>query len=80
MFTIKAPNEEYARNLCGVQFIKGIATTEDKNAAAWFSGRPGFEVTSDESPAEVFVCSVCQKEYKTEKGLADHMAEKHPET
>lgn len=31
----------------------------------------------EETP-QVFRCEICGKEYKTERGLADHMAEKHP--
>ena len=32
-----------------------------------------------ESETNTFPCPYCPKEYKTEEGLAKHMAEKHPE-
>lgn len=45
-YTIKAPSEAYSRKVCGVQFIDGVAQTEDEWAAQWFSGRSGFLVES----------------------------------
>lgn len=34
-------------------------------------------ITFNES--EIFVCEYCGKEYKTEKGLLDHIAKEHPQ-
>lgn len=31
-----------------------------------------------ETPPQLFRCELCGKEYKTEKGLADHMKREHP--
>lgn len=44
MYKIIAPNEEYSRNIFGIQFVKGLAKTENEVAAGWFSGREGFNV------------------------------------
>lgn len=32
-----------------------------------------------EQKSEKHVCPVCGKEYKTEEGLLNHMADKHPD-
>ena len=45
-YTIKAPSEDYNRTVAGIQFINGVAKTEDDWTAQWFSGREGFNVES----------------------------------
>lgn len=72
MAKIYAPNQEYAGISAGVPFVNGIGETEDPLRLAWFKTH-GYEV--EEAPA--FVCPHCGKEYKTEKGLQDHVAKEH---
>lgn len=36
-----------------------------------------FEPAAEQEP-EKFRCACCGREYKTEKGLAEHMAKEHP--
>ncbi|MFV0517245.1 MAG: hypothetical protein ACK5MV_07605 [Aminipila sp.] len=47
MFKITAPNEEYTREIAGVHFVEGTATTNNEVVARWLEGR-GFTVDADE--------------------------------
>lgn len=49
-----------------------ISPGPDPDAAARLSA------TSPSEPPQLFRCELCGKEYKTEKGLADHMKREHP--
>lgn len=40
--------------------------------------RPAASESEPDKQKEMFACTVCGKEYKTERGLADHMAREHP--
>ena len=75
MAVVKAPNQQYTGTSAGVAFVNGIGQTEKTELLAWFREH-GYQV--EEEPA-AFVCPQCGKEYKTEKGLADHLAREHPE-
>lgn len=46
-YRITAPNKAYNRRIAGVQFIDGVAETDNEWAAQWFSGREGFTVTGE---------------------------------
>ncbi len=35
-YTIKAPSEDYNRTVAGIQFVNGVAKTEDDWTAQWF--------------------------------------------
>ncbi len=72
MAKIKAPNTQYTGISAGVPFVSGVGETDNPYLIEWFRSH-GYEV---EAP-EVYACPVCGKEYKTEKGLADHMAKEH---
>lgn len=43
-YKIFAPNADYKREVMGLQFVNGVAETDNDWAAAWFSGRNGFQV------------------------------------
>ena len=47
MYTIKTPNEKYSRKISGVQFVNGVAVTDNAWLASWFSGRKGFTVQAE---------------------------------
>ncbi len=51
MFKIKAPIENYTREIAGVYFINGEAETENETMARWLEGR-GFEVEVKEEKAD----------------------------
>lgn len=72
MAKIYAPNKEYTGISAGVPFVTGVGETDDPRLLEWFRTH-GYEV---EAP-EVFTCPHCGKEYKTEKGLAEHIAKEH---
>lgn len=48
MYVIHAKSKSYDRKVGGVQFVDGVARTENDWLAGWFSGRTGFIVTNDE--------------------------------
>ena len=73
-YTVKAP-EPFTGFGWGLSFVEGEAHTEDGYLARKLAGK-GYAVT-EEAAAE-FICPVCQKFYKSEKGLKDHMAKEHP--
>ncbi len=72
MAKIYAPNKEYTGISAGVPFVNGVGETEKPHLVEWFKVH-GYEVEDD----SVFRCPHCGKEYKTEKGLADHIAKEH---
>ena len=72
MAKIYAPNKEYTGISASVPFMNGVGETDKPELLEWFKAR-GYEV--EEAPA--FVCPYCGKEYKTEKGLAEHIAKEH---
>ena len=74
MAKIYAPNKEYTGISAGVAFTDGVGETDKTHLIEWFKAH-GYEV--EEAPA--FVCPYCGKEYKTEKGLAEHIAKEHPD-
>lgn len=71
MAKIYAPNKAYTGVSAGVPFINGVGETEEPRILDWFRDH-GYKV---EDP--VFICPHCGKEYKTEKGLAEHIAKEH---
>lgn len=44
MYRITAPSEKYERSIGGVHFVSGVAVTDNRWLAQWFSGRAGFSV------------------------------------
>lgn len=74
-YTVKAP-ETFTGSGWGLAFVEGEAHTEDEYLARKLAGK-GYAVT-EEAAAE-FICPVCQKSYKSEKGLKDHLAKEHPD-
>ena len=48
MYVIHAKSKSYGRKVGGVQFVDGVARTENVWLASWFSGKDGFRVTNDE--------------------------------
>ncbi len=75
MAKIKAPNEQYTGISAGVPFVCGVGETDKPELLDWFKEH-GYAV--EEAPA-AFICPHCGKEYKTEKGLAEHIAKEHPD-
>ena len=51
MYVIHAKSKSYGRKVGDVQFVDGIARTENAWLASWFGGRDGFHVTNDEPKA-----------------------------
>lgn len=51
MYVIHAKSKSYGRKVGGVQFVDGVARTENVWLASWFSGKDGFRVTNDEPEA-----------------------------
>lgn len=49
LYKITAPNLSYNRKIGGVQFVNGVAQTENDWLASWFSGRAGFAVTTEQT-------------------------------
>lgn len=41
-------------------------------------GRTFAQPSALETPAQRYLCDVCGKEYKTERGLAEHLKKEHP--
>lgn len=74
-YTVKAP-EAVTGSGWGLSFMEGVAHTEDEYLARKLA-RKGYTVTED-GAAHGLACPVCQKPYKSEKGLADHLAREHP--
>lgn len=73
MAKIYAPNKQYTGISAGVPFVNGAGETDDPHLIDWFKAH-GYEVEGDAA----FVCPHCGKGYKTEKGLAEHIAKEHP--
>lgn len=44
--------ETYEREIAGIKFDKGVAITDDKWLAEWFSGRDGFTVTTEKTASK----------------------------
>lgn len=74
-FTIKAP-VTFTGSGWGLAFVEGVAQTDDAYLAHKLRQK-GYTVT--EAAAAAYICPVCQKLYKSEKGLKDHMAKEHPD-
>lgn len=74
-FTIKAP-VTFTGTGWGLAFVEGVAHTDDESLARKLKQK-GYTVT--EAAAAEYICPVCQKAYKSEKGLKDHLAKEHPD-
>lgn len=61
----------------GLSFVEGKAETDNEALAKKLSGK-GYTVEAETSTG-AFICPVCGKEYKAEKGLKDHMKKEHPD-
>lgn len=61
----------------GLAFVEGVAETDNEALAKKLAGK-GYTV-EDETSTGAFICPVCGKEYKSEKGLKDHMKKEHPD-
>lgn len=75
-YTVKAP-VAITGPAWGLAFVEGVACTEDEYLARKLA-RKGYTITED-GAAPGHVCPVCQKPYKSGKGLADHLAREHPD-
>lgn len=75
LFKIKAPST-FTGSGWGLAFVEGVAHTEDGHLARKLAGK-GYTVT-DAAAAE-FTCPVCQKSFKSEKSLKEHLAKEHPD-
>lgn len=67
----------------GLAWVEGVAHTEDTALAAKLAAK-GYTVTQPAAPKDPeggpHACPVCGKEYKTGKGLQEHLAKEHPDT
>ena len=81
MYEIKAKVEMTGKGW-GLAFVDGVAHTEDAALAAKLAAK-GYTVTQPDAPKDTegapYICPVCGKEYKTDKGLQDHLAKEHPD-
>lgn len=77
-YTVKAP-VSFTGTGWGLAFVDGVAQTDDDYLADKLQGK-GYTVTrsAPQEPPDL-VCPVCQKSYKTEKGLREHLTKEHPD-
>lgn len=68
--------KDFTGEYLGEKFLSGKAVTESGFRASQFQ-RKGYEVkpVGDEK----FRCPYCDKEYKSDKSLKDHIKKEHPE-